>query len=432
METQVSVWLGRLAMILISWGMFASPWGAEAHPMLTPWQNRTGSHSGLILEPRIGFFSTANNYDQTSTLVPTSGVMTNTRLTFDVNGSFGVTDDFFVFGRLSALSSRVSTFSGATDRSTFGLSDQLAGFAYRLISADSGFSLNFQGEASLPVYNNLTSKANNSLYMGDGTTDVTGGLFLEIPLSSSHETYLEFGGGYTYRNKGFSSAIPYSALVKRDPEGSGLLLELGVMGQFSLKTDTATNDASLQSLANSDRAAGAGISGASDGSYLLNGMNSSWMMAEGKLGLKTNAGQSFYVGGSVPFSGTNAPYGITLVAGAVFDFAAPVVSSTPERPKNGRIQKDTRILLTPRKEFQTYDLEAKVTSYNDTLFLVKIDKGKMDLVEKGQLFDIFLGDEAIARAQVSHVKDDEAALSVLEYYQDHWIETGFTVRRVVR
>jgi hypothetical protein len=432
METQVSVWLGRLAMILISWGMFGIPGGAQAHPMLSPWQNRTGSHSGLILEPRFGFFSTANNYDQTSTAVPISGVITNTRLTFDVNGSYGITDDFFIFGRLSALSSRVSTFSGATDRSTFGLSDQLAGFAYRLISADSGFSLNFQGEISLPTYNNLTAKSNSALYMGDGTTDMTGGLFVELPLSTSHETYLEFGGGATYRNKGFSAAIPYSVLLKRDPEGSGLLLELGMMGQLSLKTDIATNNSSAQNDANTDRASGAGFIGASDGSYLINGMNSSWMMAEGKLGFKTRGGQSFYAGGSVPFSGTNAPSGINLVAGAIFDFSAPASSPSPERPLNGRVQKENRVLLTPRKEFQTYDLDAKVTSYNDTLFLIKIDKGKMDLVEKGQLFDVFLGDEPIARAQVSHVKDDEAALTVLEYYQDHWIETGFTVRRVVR
>jgi hypothetical protein len=432
METQVSVWLRRLAMILISWGMSGIPEGAQAHPMLSPWQNRTGSHSGLILEPRIGFFSTSNNYDQSSTLNPTSGVITNTRLTFDVNGTYGLTDDLFLFGRLSALSSRVSTFSGTTDRSSFGLSDQLAGFAYRLMSADSGFAINFQGEVSLPAYNNITAKANNALYMGDGTTDVTGGLFFELPLSSSHETYLEFGGGATYRTKGFSSAIPYSVLLKRDPEGSGLMLEIGAMGQTSLKTDTATNDSNLQNLSNSDRASGAGLSGSSDGSYLINGLNSSWMMAEGKVGMKTKGGQSFYAGGSVPFTGTNSPFGINLIVGAVFDLSAPVSSSNPERPKNGRIQKESRVLLTPRKEFQTYDLDAKVTAYNDTLFLIKIDKGKMDLVEKGQLFDVFLENEPIARAQVSHVKDDEAALTVLEYYQDHWIETGFTVRRVVR
>ncbi|NDG84263.1 MAG: hypothetical protein EBX52_04395 [Proteobacteria bacterium] len=432
METQVSVWARWGAMILISLGMIGLSRPADSHPMLSYWQNRTGSHSGLLLEPRFGYFATSNNYDSTGAQTPVSGVATNTRMSLDLNGSYGVSDDFFLFGRLSALSTRVSTFSGTTDRSSMGLSDQLAGFAYRLLSSDSGFGLNFQAEATLPAYSNVSAKAGNSLYMGDGTVDVTGGAFLEIPLGSGRETWLEFGGGYTYRSKGFSAAVPYSALVKHDPEGGGLLIEAGVMGQFSLKTDIATNSPSLQTQTNTDRAAGAGILGATDGSYLINGMNPSWMMAEGKLGFKTRSGQSWYAGGSLPFSGTNAPSGISMVIGAVFDFNSGPSGPETGKPMNARAGGKERVLLSPRKEFQSYDLDAKVTSYNDTLFLVKIDKGKMDLVEKGQLFDIFLGDDPVARAQVSHVKDDESALTVLEYYQDHWIETGFTARRVVR
>jgi len=432
METQVSVWTRKGAMILISLGMIGISRPVGAHPMLSYWQNRTGSHSGLLLEPRFGYFATANNYDSTGAQTPVSGAATNTRMSLDLNGSYGVTDDFFIFGRLSALSSRLSTFSGTTDRSSMGLSDQLAGFAYRLMSSDSGFALNIQGEATLPAYNNVSAKAGSSLYMGDGTIDVTGGAFIEVPFGSSRETWFEIGGGYTVRNKGFSAAVPYSALVKHDPEKGGILIEAGLMGQFSLKTDISTNDSALQTRTNTDRAAGAGISGAPDGSYLINGLNASWMMVEGKLGFETGEGQSYYAGGSLPLSGTNAPSGISLVLGAVFDFNSAPAAARSDRPKNSRGAGKDRILLTPRKEFQSYDLDAKVTSYNDTLFLVKIDKGKMDLVEKGQIFDIFLGEEAIARAQVSHVKDDEAALTVLEYYQDHWIETGFTARRVVR
>jgi len=85
-----------------------------------------------------------------------------------------------------------------------------------------------------------------------------------------------------------------------------------------------------------------------------------------------------------------------------------------------------------RKEFSAYDLSSKVTSFNDQAYLVKIDKGSMDGVDKGQIFDLFKKEIPIARAQVTHVKDDEAALSVLEYFQDQWIENGFEARRLVR
>jgi hypothetical protein len=50
----------------------------------------------------------------------------------------------------------------------------------------------------------------------------------------------------------------------------------------------------------------------------------------------------------------------------------------------------------------------------------------------GQFFDIFMDSTPIARAKVTQVKDDEAILSVIEYFLEHWIETGFIARRLVR
>jgi hypothetical protein len=84
--------------------------------------------------------------------------------------------------------------------------------------------------------------------------------------------------------------------------------------------------------------------------------------------------------------------------------------------------------------FVTYGLEAKVLRANDRLNLIKIDKGLNDGVEMGQQFDIFpvlqngkIG-EPIARAQVTAVRAQEAALAVTEYFQEILIEEGYIAR----
>ena len=85
---------------------------------------------------------------------------------------------------------------------------------------------------------------------------------------------------------------------------------------------------------------------------------------------------------------------------------------------------------------QDYSLEATVTKANDRLNLVKIDKGSIDGVEKGQVFDIFSvrsdgrAAEAVARAQVTSVKSDEAALTIIEYFKEKNINEGFIAKRL--
>jgi hypothetical protein len=83
-------------------------------------------------------------------------------------------------------------------------------------------------------------------------------------------------------------------------------------------------------------------------------------------------------------------------------------------------------------ETRNYNLNAKITSLNEALFLLKINKGSSDSIAKGQTFDIYSGETLMARAQVVSVKLDEAALSVIEYKQEHWIELGFLARRLAQ
>jgi len=432
MKTQVSVWRSRFAMILISLGILSHGNTGLANPLLNPFQNRTGSHRGLFLEPVAGFFTTSENFDEFSSRVPIQNSTTNTRLSLDVNGSYGLSDDFFIFGRLSLLSASVS-IQNQSAASGLGLSDQLAGAAYRVLNTASGISLNLQAEFTIPAYNNTDAKNSGKAYLGDESVDITGGAFVEFPLGSKREFYLEGGAGYTYRSKGFSACVPYSLKIKRDPIQKGWVLEAGAIGQMSLNTDIATDSAPAQNVLNQDRLAGSG------GSNLINALNPAWLMLAGKIGFKNRHGQVFYAGTSAPIAGTNAPSGISFILGASLDFGAKASPETPEAESKPASRNRSYTPpgkapppLSKNRAFTTYDLDAKILNFNDQLYLVRINKGSTDGVEQGQYFDIFSESAPVARARVTQVKDDEAILSVLEYFQERWIETDFSARRLVR
>ena len=246
---------------------------------------------------------------------------------------------------------------------------------------------------------------------------LTFGAFARIPLGfeSFPDLSLEAGLGYTWRSNGFSAAIPVSLLVRNDPRNSGWVFQAGVLGQFSLKNDASNDDPALFSQVVDENKIGA------DGSYVVGGINPEWLSVHGLLGYKTESAQTFYATVTTPFQGTSAPNGIVAQVGIKFDFTSPA-------PKTEAPHKT----MEQPSDSPAYDLDASVTSMNDQLYLVKIDKGSTAKVEVGQLFDIFQGNTRVARAQVLYLKDEEAALNVLEYYQGNWIEKGFAARRVAK
>ena len=417
MKTQGSVWMRFSTMILISFGFWNGAPRSDAHPLLHPVQNRTGSRAGLTFEPAGGIFYTSENFDSTSVRSPIPGSNTNLRFLMDLALTYGISDHLFLFGRLSMQNVNVSIMS-QPGVSSFGLGDQLLGAAYRLVALDSGVSINVQVEATLPAYSNTTAKGAGLPYMGDGSTDLTGSTFIEVPLNATRELYLEGGAGFTYRSNGFSAAIPYSLFLKQSPLQKGLIFEIGISAQASLKTDLATTDSGQQAKLDQDRMSG------SAGSFLLNAMNPSWMAASGRVGIQNTKGHRFYLAALFPFTGTNAAAGFGGTLGASFDLSAPR-SGAPDREREARAK-----VVPPG--FQTYDIEAQITSFNDQLYLVKIDRGSSSGVRKGQVFDIFEQDTLVAQARVSQVKDAESVLSVIEYFQERWIQKGFIARRRVQ
>ena len=377
------------------------------------WENRSTAGPGLVLDPRVSFFSTSTNYDQNSKSNAIPGGVSASQHYFDLNGAYGIGQDWTVFGRFSVLTESIQN-SGQINLSNSGLADQLIGTAYKVIQNPSGFGLDLQFDAELPAYSNDSAKENGKAYLGDASNDFTLGAFAHLPLQNEFlsDLSLEFGAGYTYRSNGFSSSIPVNLLLKRNPHENGVMFSAGILGQFSLSTDAANSNASIYAQVINDNKIGAG------GSDLVGGIDPAWLSLHASIGYRTSSTQTLYASITAPFQGTSAPSGIALSFGLVFDFTHSLSDSSPKSSST--------------KEASLVPLDAKIISVNDQLYLVKIDKGSTNQVEVGQLFDIFRENEKVARAQVTHLKDDEAALSVVEYYQDHWIESGFTARRIVK
>jgi hypothetical protein len=424
MKTQGSVLGRRITNFMILLGFFMISPRANGHLLLQPRENKTGSHSGLQLEPRIGMFSTGSNFSDDGGLTGLSTGAKVSRTLIDLNLVYGISDHLFLFGRASLVSAN-QTGSTTARQSGFGLGDQLVGVAWRMLSTESGWGLNLQAEARIPGYSNVNARSANRLYPGDGSTDLIAGAYLEVPAGfiGWSDSYFELGGAYAQRSAGFSSALPLSLLFRRDPAYGGLVLDAGFRAQLSLNSDVAGQDLAKRTDVLLDRLQG------SLGSDLINGINPSWLAAHLRIGHHTGTGKTFYLSGDLPVSGSAVPSGILISGGVVLDLQhhggidpsrSGPESSRPRKPK------------TPLRGFQSYDLEGKVSTYNDQLYLVKIDRGSSDSVEKGQLFDIFSGKEVLARAKVTQVRDEEAVLTVIEYFQDQWIEAGFVARRLLK
>ncbi len=393
-------------------GLFLSmlfSFNASAHPLIEAWQNRTGAGQGFSIGPRLTYFNTNQNYDLTGQSFLLTNNINAQRFYIDADVSYGFDESFFIFGRISALYTKI-TGVGLSDQSIFGLSDQMLGSAYRLFQNSSGVSINLQGEVTLPAYVNANSVINSKPFLGDGSTDFTIGAFAEIPITSqpTYLMYLDGGAGFTMRSKGYSSAVPWNVLLKRYPTINGMTFGLGMRGNLSMETDlTNATNAAL------DQNRGAG------GSYIINAINPSWTLVQASVGYQTKDNINYTLSGAIPVAGKNSPEGMQVSFGVQFDFGG----SSNKKTLSHNVRPGT---------FKQYDLQGKVLSVNDQLYLVKIDQGSDQGVEKGQIFDIFIENKMVARTKVTNVKSDESALRVLEYFKEQSIEVDAIAKRVVQ
>ncbi len=386
---------------------------ADAHLMVHSWQNRTGSGPGFSLMPKITQFSTSQNFVSTREVFQLPSNASLNRTYFDVNVSYGFTENLFAFGRLSALyTSVMGNGLNSQNLNTFGMNDQMVGAAWRAVSLENGTSVNLQAEVTIPAYLNSNALLDGSLFMGDETIDMTFGAFAEIPVSQgvNHLLYLDGGAGYTYRSLGYSALIPWNVQLKRYPIQEGMLFSAGARGTIPL---TASN-ASLSQL-DSDRSRGAA------GSFVVGSFNPEIVLGQASIGYQDKSHIQYTLSGAIPITASNAADGIQVSFGVQIDLVPSEVKNPTKKPSS-----------STKGRFVEYDLVANITSVNEQLYLLKIDMGAESGVSVGQLFDIFDASGVVAKAKVTNVKSEESALRVIEYLKEKTIETNAIAKRVAK
>jgi hypothetical protein len=399
---------------------------AYADFYLHRWDNHHEQKGFWTFNLDVIYYNSSSNFDGSGSSVSIDDLRYYSRFQDDLTLSYGISDRLSVYGRMSwAYVNQNSTTQPGT---AFGFADQTLGLSFRLadhrpLNAKSAapFSLDLQLQSDIPAYSTSSSAKNQTPFVGDGTIDFTGGLFVIYPLARNKkdEMHLIGGAGYTYRTSGFSAAIPWSLYFQYLQKNEGIFATIGSAGMASLKTDPNGSDSGTV------RSSSGG-----GGSYFIGGTNPSLINVYGQVGYKIGPKTDISLSASQSVWGQASPNGLSVALGF-----------------QSRIGYDGRtnpVLLTPKdyghsnQGFQNYSLEARVLKSNDRLNLVKIDKGSQDGIEVGQVFDLFITKkdnspgEAIARATASSTKTNETALEVTEFYKEVWIEEGFWARRLVQ
>jgi hypothetical protein len=411
---------------LISIALFTLPHSASADFYLHHWENEHARPKELNLGIQESYYQTTSDFDADGAVLLPTGLQKFSRLQTDATVQYGFTPRVGMYGRLGWTRAQLdlTTNSG----STFGFTDSTLGINVRAYEFDAlkdqphGIAIDVQLQGDFPLYSNSTVLTNNPP-LGDGTTDITGGAFVTIPVYSlkTSDFSVTGGAGYTYRTSSYSSAVPWSASAALTPRQTGFKAQLSALGFESLR-----NDPRAQSLTTSSTIQSA----AAGGSFMYAAVNPSLLTVRASAGYQFNPDLGVMAFASQSVWGQAAPNGFNAGAGLSAHFSGG--GKTPDGAH-----------LSPKEYgksnqgFVNYAFEARVTRTNDRLNLIKIDKGSQDGVANGQTFDIFmvkkdgsLG-ETIARGKVTAVQSNEAALTIDEYFKEIWIDEGFIAKRPV-
>ncbi|MCC7442064.1 MAG: hypothetical protein IT285_10535 [Bdellovibrionales bacterium] len=383
------------------------------------WENQEVSAGRITLNPEAKIYGSVENFGPDGSPVAPGQLTSYDRLQTDILLRYGMSQNWTIYGRFSFA--RVAVEHPTLGAEGFGLADQTAGLNWRALSLGARSWISLQFEALLPAYNNEAAEDEGVPFLGDGSIDLTGGMFVTIPLDSKDvpQWTARAGAGFTFRSNGFSQAIPWSVAAVFDPIQQGFRGGVGVFGIFSLESD-ATNPSQAGLTAGGGPAAG--------GSFAVNAVNPALVTGRAQAGYRFSDRFAFQGGVNIAMAGSTAPSGASVDLGLQFNWGPRGGSSNPRD-------------LTPEQYgrsnqgFVPYAFEAHISRTNDRLNLFKIDKGRMQGVESGQVFDIFsvgkdgIIGEAVARAKATSVKPDETVIKIVEYYKEVWIEEGFIVKR---
>jgi hypothetical protein len=378
------------------------------------WANEHVPAGRFLLRPETKVYGTSNNFDEAGQRVAPTRLNSFVRSQTELSLGYGIFSWFSVYARANWVFSQFSLMSPEESGFAYGLADQTVGTTFRVLELDAGLTIDLQSQLDFPAYSNAAANDNGQPFLGDGTVDITSGLFIEYAFDRRQRWKAGAGVGFTYRTSSFAAAIPWSGFIAYEPSLSGFQVRIRSQNLTTLGNDPTGISNTI-------------LSEPAGGSFIVNGVNPSLYSFDVAAGWRFS--QKFRLIGvfSSDYAGSNAPQGIMGALVAELQFG---------RSTNTKITKaETRKFSKANPGFVSYSIQGYVTKVNDRLSLLKIDRGANDGVMVGQTFDIFevesdgsIG-QVVATTQVLKVRPDEAALKITEYYKEVWIEKGFVAKR---
>lgn len=409
-----------LGATVVSMGI---PFHAHAEFYLHPWENHWIEEKRIRLTPEVNYATSKNNFDDQGNKIIPSGFDDFTRVLMDTHILLGLTSKLSIYGRLSWGRTQVAHVSQGGE--SFGFTDQRLGVNLKLIDQPHGFRIHFQGQADFGLYDNDKAISERRPPLGDGTKDFTFGLFgaYSVYPDAPQRLILVAGPGLSLRSDNFHKLLVWSAGLQYQAEPQqGAQVGIALTGQLPIG-DEPPRDPTLNPCANS-------LAG---GSCMVGAIHPKLAVARIDAGYRFNPSLALQVHYDQAIFGSRSPNFFILGFGAQFTWGETPPPAPAAQISPVEYGKSNQGFVGYREA-----LEARISRVNDRLHLLRIDKGQADGVQVGEVFDIFSVRpngtiiEAVARAKVTSLKDHEAALRIVEFYREVWIEEGFLARRPVQ
>jgi hypothetical protein len=386
---------------------------ASSNLTLHPWTPYLMSGTAPELRAQFHYLSSQANWNRFGSPFQPNG-LNYQRLITDLSVAHPLGETWSTFGRVSLSGIRSQSPTQVGGR--IGFADQTIGVqhqfkAFEKVQARAQFQVDF------PTY----QPEPHDLTLGVGSLDFTGGGFLSYLAFPSRKLDLNLwiGAGLTYRTGYYSAAIPWQVGAHLKSHPSRIELEVALSGVSSLKSDPHSYSPAFfrENLGR-------------DSSLISGAMNPSWIQGKVQLGYRWGNQTFLAVSATKSIWGQMSPQ----LTGMGIQFQLPLQgqasSSTPPATEAGVGSSGQPV----NPSFLDTSAEVHITKTNERLGLIKISLGSEEGIRVGDEFNVISKVEAaknpIARARVTHLRNHESALKILEYYKDHWISEDCSLEKV--
>lgn len=382
------------------------------------------------LSTDVGFSSTETNFDRNGQEVNPTQLNSASVFNVRLHGGLPLAPEVSVFGQLDIrnINNDVSSSANQPDNTRFGLGDSFLALRWAIMNnrriggrfstaekIDKGtMRLLVESGVVLPLYGNSGIGEPD---LGDRSMDVQN--MLRFGWWLAEDLALSAGAGFTWRNKGYSSELPYK--LRMDyyfNDGDQFRIWGESLGQIATDTDSGVS---------STLAGGSSLIGSAGATVHKLGLGGAF-----------HPGKAWEVAVALhgTISGTNAANATTFTVGVAFRPPHEVTTAYYNPRKDMHIGG-----LARDREFDRYDIHAPVVRVSRRGNFIKIGYGVGDGVEMGDLFHLFekgglqkldrpKEDQYIGLAEVVGIRKDGSFLRIRKMQRNRPPQPGMEARRI--